>query len=233
MTETIKVEWIRFGKFLVGAALLSGAGTWANYIIENGKLTLLAKEIELKELEQAGKLVDYAISANIGTRERFAQYFAYVTQSDGRRKLWNDYWQAIHPEYERLEKQTEQNVNELAELIRIKTKTHDQKARVVELEAELAEARKQLMVIPVSKVSYPDSSGYSGIVDAGGDTSGSSKSAWTKWLDWKEAAKGTPNPCPKGYRQGATITREMRTTGQPSLSEIRSQVECLDNQGNP
>lgn len=115
----------------------------------------------------------------------------------------------------------------------------------------MAEAHKQLVVKPVLKIpdatarnvqqtydylDYYDSGRGNGggdviDLDTKGGASARQKSAWTKWLDWQEAAKTTPNPCPKGYRQGATLAREMRTIGQPPRSEIRSQVECLDRPG--
>jgi hypothetical protein len=58
------------------------------------------REIEIKELDQMGKYVNIAVVENVGTRKRFADYFATVTRSEDLRALWKDYQRNVTKEYE-------------------------------------------------------------------------------------------------------------------------------------
>ena len=85
--------WMNFTKFLLGTFALGLVATILNNEIQD-------REIELKELEQLGQFIDYALTEDVGVRKRFAQYFSKVTRSDKLRERWSDYHSIVDQEYQ-------------------------------------------------------------------------------------------------------------------------------------
>jgi hypothetical protein len=56
--------------------------------------------VEMKEQEQMGRFLEHALTENVGTRRRFAQYFSNVTRSSELRTRWGEYLRIVEIEYQ-------------------------------------------------------------------------------------------------------------------------------------
>jgi len=124
------------------------------YISLNVSTSIQKREIEIKELEQVGKYVDMAVTENIGTRKRFAEYFATVTRSEDLKALWRDYEGKVNKEFEeeRKKKQAEEAKakdleTEIAQLKEI-PKRIDKEMELAKTYAELNSIKQELSVRP-------------------------------------------------------------------------------------
>ena len=90
-------QWMSILKFLI---VTVGFG----YISLSVSTSIQTREIAIKELDQIGKYVDMAVTENIGTRKRFAEYFATVTRSEELKALWKDYERKVNKDYEEEQK---------------------------------------------------------------------------------------------------------------------------------
>jgi hypothetical protein len=86
-------EWLSFVKFFLGTFLIALIAAWVDSNIKD-------REMELQETESIGKFIQHALTAEVGSRRRFAEYFANVSRSDEARDRWNAYLIAINKEYD-------------------------------------------------------------------------------------------------------------------------------------
>jgi hypothetical protein len=125
------------------------------YISLSVNTAIQTREIEIKELEQVGKYVDMAVTENIGTRKRFAEYFATVTRSEELKALWRDYERKVNIAYEEEEKKKqaeEAKVKNLeAEISQLKeiSKQIDKEIELAKTYAELNNIKQELSVKPL------------------------------------------------------------------------------------
>lgn len=124
--------WLRLGQFLIGTVVLGLATAVVNWQIQT-------RQVEIQEIEQLGKFVEHAIDENLTVRQRFADYFATVSQSETFRERWEMYKSKIDKELEKieakakeLEKKKEVEIAEKAELLKQLQNTQEQ---VQDLEA--------------------------------------------------------------------------------------------------
>lgn len=112
--------------------------------------------IEMKELAQMGEYVNIAVSDNIGTRKRFADYFATVTRSEELRALWVDYQRTVTEEYEKEQEVKTLKENQAEELVKVIKKPDEEIGKKLikdtELARKLAEVsniKQELQVKPI------------------------------------------------------------------------------------
>ena len=124
------------------------------YISLSVNTSIQKREIEIKELEQVGKYVDMAVTENIGTRKRFAEYFATVTRSDELKALWKNYEGKVNKDFE--EEQKKKQAEEakakkleaqIAQLDEI-PKRIDKEMELAKTYAELNNIKQELFVKP-------------------------------------------------------------------------------------
>ena len=137
MTDDKLKLWLGFSKFLLGTVAVGLVSIWINSGIET-------RQMELKEMEETGRFVDYALQENVGVRMRFAQYFSTVIRSDELRERWGEYSELVEKEF----LATQQQEAELAEVI----KRGDIAAAELEVaKGDLARLRWELEVSPGSR----------------------------------------------------------------------------------
>lgn len=95
--ERLKIV-LDFTKFLVGTLLLGGISLAVSSSFKNREETLKEKESERLELELMGKYIEYALTDNVATRERFAQYFVWMSRNDQTRSGWVSYLKEVREE---------------------------------------------------------------------------------------------------------------------------------------
>jgi hypothetical protein len=86
-------EWLSFGKFFLGTFLIGLVAAWVDSTIKD-------REMELQETESIGKFIQHALTEEVGSRRRFAEYFANVSRSVEARNRWNAYLAMIKKEYD-------------------------------------------------------------------------------------------------------------------------------------
>lgn len=105
-SEEIKLEIFKTKidllKFVLGGVVVAGVTFLGKNALENRDMAIKEREsihaAELKEresarqeLEQLGKYIQYALSENVATRERFARYFWHASRSPETKQGWKDY----------------------------------------------------------------------------------------------------------------------------------------------
>jgi hypothetical protein len=140
-------QWMSILKFLI---VTVGFG----YISLSVSTSIQTREIAIKELDQIGKYVDMAVTENIGTRKRFAEYFATVTRSEELKALWKDYERKVNKDYEEEQKKKQaeeakaKNLEaEIAQLDEI-PKRMDKEMELAKTYAELNNIKQELSVKP-------------------------------------------------------------------------------------
>lgn len=105
-SEEIKLEIFKTKidllKFFLGSVVVAGVTFLGKNALENRDMAIKEREsihaTELKEresarqeLEQLGKYIQYALSENVATRERFARYFWHASRSPEAKQGWKAY----------------------------------------------------------------------------------------------------------------------------------------------
>ncbi len=133
-------EWLSFVKFFLGTFLIGLIAAWVDSNIKN-------REMELQEIESIGKFIEHALTEEVGSRKRFAEYFAYVSRSEDARDRWKDYLKLIKKEYDstvlkqtELKKQVEQvreeEIKAIAKVKKQSTNAPDAKKLIEALESK-------------------------------------------------------------------------------------------------
>lgn len=89
--EKLKL-WLDFGKFFLGTFLIG----FVSLVIKWG---FQDREIAIKESQQVGEYVEYALLEDVAVRKRFAEYFKTVLVSDDHRERWEKYFTLVESEY--------------------------------------------------------------------------------------------------------------------------------------
>ena len=133
--------WLDFSKFLLGTVVVGLVSLWINSGIET-------RQVELKEMEEIGRFVEYALEENVGVRMRFAQYFSTVVRSEELRERWEAYSELVETEFTETQEQ-EVALDEAIE------RGDYAGAGLDAAKGELAQLRAELKVSPRSGVSGP------------------------------------------------------------------------------
>ena len=133
--------WLDFSKFLLGTVVVGLVSLWINSGIET-------RQVELKEMEEIGRFVEYALEENVGVRMRFAQYFSTVVRSEELRERWEAYSELVEMEFTETQEQ-EVALDEAIE------RGDYARAGLDAAKGELAQLRAELKVSPRSGVSGP------------------------------------------------------------------------------
>ncbi len=89
--EKLKL-WLDFGKFFLGTFLIG----FVSLVIKWG---FQDREIAIKESQQVGEYVEYALLEDVAVRKRFAEYFKTVLVSDDHRERWENYFTLVENEF--------------------------------------------------------------------------------------------------------------------------------------
>lgn len=159
MNDDVERLKLRYGfwKFLLGTVFLGILTAALNFTIKNHEAAQKAKdlerealqkerEIESKELDQVGKYIDHALTENVGTRERFAHYFARVTRSSEMQKLWTVYWNEVKAEKEKKEQEEKTLEQKETELKAVVDQNNVQKKELEQVRDQLDSVRDALRV---------------------------------------------------------------------------------------
>ena len=133
--------WLDFSKFLLGTVVVGLVSLWINSGIET-------RQVELKEMEEIGRFVEYALEENVGVRMRFAQYFSTVVRSEELRERWEAYSELVETEFT----ETQEQAVALDEAIE---RGDYAGAGLDAAKGELVQLRAELKVSPRSGVSGP------------------------------------------------------------------------------
>lgn len=114
--------WINFAQFFIGTFALGVVTLLVNNRIQE-------REVEIKEQEQIGTLVEEALDANVEARLRLARFYSTVTRSDTIRVRWEEYRGELETEYKLLN----EKVDESAKTIK---KLEEANASSIEIEKE-------------------------------------------------------------------------------------------------
>ncbi len=87
--------WINFAQFFIGTFILGVVTLLVNNKIQE-------REIEIKEQEQIGTLVDKALDENVESRLRLAKFYSTVTRSNEIRERWGIYRGELQKEFDAL-----------------------------------------------------------------------------------------------------------------------------------
>lgn len=101
--------WLDFLKFILGTFILGLAAVYINSDIQG-------RELDLKEQDQIARFLNQALEKDVGTRKRFSEYFANVTQSKELKKGWKDYYSIVLNEYKADEEKKKVLENEVKNL---------------------------------------------------------------------------------------------------------------------
>lgn len=141
MTDKRFKQWIGFTKFLAGTVVLGLVTAFINREIQS-------REVALQELQHLGAFVEHALTENVGTRRRFAQYFAYVTHSDELRARWEEYLHVIDEDYAATQ-------NEKIEKVKREGELRKALAEGKRVEAELGRVRTEISALTAELETQP------------------------------------------------------------------------------
>jgi len=133
--------WLGLGKFLVGTVAVGVFSTWISHGIET-------RQVELKEMEEIGKFVEYALDENVALRLRFAQYFSTVVRSEELRTRWAVYSKLVEEEYAATQDSVRQKQEHVAALEEAVSTGDATNADLESARDQLQEFRSELKVTP-------------------------------------------------------------------------------------
>lgn len=97
---------INFGQFFIGTFALGVITLLVNNKIQE-------REIEIKEQDQIGTLVEKALDENVEARLRLARFYSSVTRSDAIRARWVDYRKELETEFSKLQDDAKKKQEEI------------------------------------------------------------------------------------------------------------------------
>ena len=219
-------QWMSIFKFLI---VTVGFG----YISLSVNTSIQTREIEIKELEQVGKYVDMAVTENVGTRKRFAEYFATVTRSEELKALWKDYEKKVNKDYEEEQKKKQAEEAkakkleaEIAKLDEI-PKRIDKEMELAKTYAELNNIKQELSV----KSSYAQHRGPAQLSGAGWVYLGEYDKSAKKWIKvyYNIDRKQEPNDLLGKNLQVTSLAVNVRESMPSTFGALGSVIDNLKN----
>lgn len=144
-TERLRVV-LDFFKFVLGTVLLGVIAAAISYSLKSREASLKEREGERLEFELMGKYVEFALTDNVATRERFARYFWRVSRASDTKQGWELYLNDVMKEKAEAESKRDALAAQTKELERLVASDKAKAAELQEVRRKLKEVMDQLEV---------------------------------------------------------------------------------------
>jgi hypothetical protein len=124
--------WLDFWKFFLGSVVVALVSAILGQVIKG-------REVAIKESEEIGKYIPYALEADGRKRSQFADFFAHVTRDKTYRQQWIAYRDDIGKELDKeqkIAKEQKQIVTEIQSGTLTPEKTEEAQEKLTKLDAE-------------------------------------------------------------------------------------------------